>query len=161
MECDTNINYLQPTGFRMLIDRRRFSNVSFFVRSVDHSSITTNEAPAPFRKYTSIPQLPDTYTYSALDVTLIMDEDMKSYIELLNWMKQNVDENPKSFEDEEPSRADLVLTILSSKNNLNKTITYQDAFPTSIGGITMEASADGGDVITYTASFAFSKFEIT
>lgn len=160
MVCASSVNYLQPTGFRMMIDRRRFANVSFFIQSVDHPGLTTSAAESPFRKYETLPQLPDTYTYGQLSVNIIMDEDMNSYTEILNWMKTNVDENPVAAGEDEPSRSDLILTILTSKNNINKTIYYRDAFPTDIGAFSFEANADGTTTIVFPVTFRFTEFDI-
>lgn len=158
--CNDNVNYLQPTGFRLLIDKRRFANVVFFAQSVDHPGLSTQAADMPIRRFTSSPQLPDTYTYNDLTVTIMIDEDMRGYTELLNWLIQNVEENPQLPGEDEPSYADIALTILTSKNNVNKTIYYRGAFPVDIGSISLSADADGGTVITCPITFRYDKFEI-
>ena len=160
MVCASSVNYLQPTGFRMLIDRRRFANVSFYIQSVDHPGLTTSAAESPFRKYESLPQLPDSYTYGQLTVNIILDENMNSYTELLNWMLANVDGNPIAAGEEEPSHSDIVLSILTSKNNINKTVYYRDAFPTDLGSFTMAANTDGTEVIVFSVTFRYTKFDI-
>ena len=38
-ELTTNLNYLQPTGFRVIINRTRYPNLEYFVQSVSHQAI--------------------------------------------------------------------------------------------------------------------------
>ena len=35
-ELTSNINYLQPTGFRISIDRKRYPNLEYFCQQVIH-----------------------------------------------------------------------------------------------------------------------------
>ena len=35
-----NKNYLQPTGFRVIIDRENYPNLEFFAQSVDHTDVS-------------------------------------------------------------------------------------------------------------------------
>lgn len=161
MALTQNLNYLQPTGFRILVDSIRFSNFVFFAQSVTHPDLTTSAAEVRYRNYSSVPQIPDTFTYGELNMNVIVDEDMNSYTEIFNWMKTNVENNVRGPEEENSSYADLLLTILSSKNNLNKKIKYVNCFPTNIGSINLESNLEGGTpTITFPVSFRYTYFTI-
>lgn len=160
MSLTDNINYLQPSKFQVVIDRRRFANLNFFAQSFQHPNITTQAAEVPYRQYSSSPSVPDSFSYGELSVQFIMDEDMRSYMEIHNWLKNNVENEFQSQDKDEPTYADIVITILSSKNNVNKKIKYRNAFPVSIGEVPFEANVDGTTVITYPVSFRYTYFEI-
>jgi hypothetical protein len=157
-----NINYLQPTQFRIVIDRQRFPNIAFYAQSVNLPGLQVNPAPAPFRQYTDVPQVGDTFTYGELTMQAILDEDLNVYSEIYNWMQDMVKENFKeqSSGEDEPTMTDIFVSILSSHNNIIKTIKYRNAFVTSLGDIDMEVSTDATPVITFPVSFRFAYFEL-
>jgi len=165
MDPVDNINPLQPSQFRFLADRRRYGKFTFFAQSVSHPGLVTNAAEAPFRQYTSVPQIPDTYTYSELNVQVMLDEELSAYTQMQNWLVDNVQNEVKQpsevEEDEHASYADLFLTIQSNKNTINKSIHYKGAFPVSIGNIDMISSQDGVPMIVFPVAFRFTNFEIS
>lgn len=161
MALTENINYLQPTGFRIVVDRRRFGNFTFFAQNVSLPELSTAAAESSFRQYASVPQIPDTFNYGELSMNIIIDEDMNSYTEMLNWIKQNVTNEVNDTMDENSSYADLTVTILSSKNNLNKKMIYRDCFPTVVGSFTMETNISGTTpVVVFPVSFRYTYFDI-
>jgi len=160
MALTDNRNYLQPTAFKVVIDRRRFSNLNFFAQSFQHPGITTQAAEIPYRQYSSSPSVPDTFSYGELSIQFILDEDMESYTEIHNWIKNNVENEFQNQDKDEPTYADIVITILSSKNNVNKQIKYRNAFPVSIGEVNFEANVDGTSVLVFPVSFRYTYFDI-
>ena len=160
MALTTNINHLQASGFRFVADRRRLANLSFFAQSVNHPSITSNAAEVPYGKFQTVPSIGDKISYGALTCTMIIDEDMQSYLEIFNWIKHNIDNNDKGGTDVNAAFADLRMQILSSHNNVNKEIIYKDAFPTDLGEMNMESNLDGTAVMVVPVTFRFTEFEI-
>jgi hypothetical protein len=160
MSVTNNINYLQPSGFRVLVDRTRFANFTFFCQTVTHPNVSATATEVPFRQYASVPQPGDTFTYGTLEMSVILDEDMMGYTEILNWMKNNVNLT-QNVDDPEPSVADLTLSILSSKNTINKQIKYIDAFPTDIGSITLETTSSDTQVLSVPITFRYTYFELS
>lgn len=161
MAITQNINYLQPSGFKVLLDKRVGGSFSFFAQNVSHPGLTTSAAEISYRKFTSVPQVPDAYDYGALSMDVIVDEDLASYREIYDWLIRNVDKNRTGPESPEPSEIDLVVSILTSKNNTNKSITYRGAFPVEIGSINLIANPGGTDTITFPVTFRYTEFVIT
>jgi len=162
MEPISNLNFLQPTQFRFLVDRRKYGSFSFFAQNVTHPDVSTNAANPAFRQYTTVPTPPDSYTYGQLSVNMILDEDLKAYSEIFEWMKRNVDEEYKPPQDEESSYADIILTFQSNKNVINKKFKYRNSFPINLGSIDMIASdGDGGRALICPVTFAFTYFELS
>ena len=100
-----------------------------------------------------MPFAADKLTFGELSATIMIDEDMRAYTEMYDWMVRLV-ESPL------PQEADITVHILSSKNNTTKKIRYIDALPTVLGDINLEATTTDGQYLTFPVSFRFSYFEI-
>jgi hypothetical protein len=159
----TNFNYLQPTSFKLLIDRKHYPNLEFFCQSVAHPGITMNAVDLQYQK-TSVPFMGDVVQFTELSCEIILDEDMNSYTEMHNWIRRNLDNNSASNFDrtstDAPSYADITLSILSSHNNQIRQIKYIDAVPTSLGTIQFQSTSSGAEYLTFTADFNFTYFEL-
>ena len=98
----------------------------------------------------------DKFTFEDLSVKLIVDEDMKSYKEIFDWMNSSVmDENVL-----ENQLCDITLVVMTSHNNENRTFKFRNAFPTSIGGLEFDAGASEVSYITVDVVFSFSDMTI-
>jgi hypothetical protein len=165
-ELTDNINLFQPTGFKLIIDRKNYPNLEFFAQTVSHPGATLGAAEVPFSRIQSLPQPGDTLSFSELSVTILLDEDFNSYTEMYNWMVRLIQNKQKSaFEASQKEGAlatytDITVVALTSHNNLNKKIRYVDAIPVSVGDINFEATNSGVEYITFPVNFRFSYFEI-
>lgn len=163
VDLTTNINYLQPTSFKLLIDRKHYPNLEFFCQSVAHPGMEMSAIETPYKKV-AVPFTGDVVQFTDLACEIIIDEDMHSYTEMHNWMRRNLDNNVAGGLDrtsrDAPSYADITLSILSSHNNQNRQIRYIDAFPTSIGSINFQSTSSGVEYLTFSANFRFIYFEL-
>lgn len=160
----TNVNYLQPTGFSVTINRENYPNLEYFAQSVQHPSIDVSAVEMPFRRVNA-PIVGDKMQFGQVSFNFLIDEEMNTYNEIYDWMKRFV-ESPQvtstdAFRDTSiPTESDITVSILSSHNNVVKQIKYYSAFPVSIGDI--EFTTQSGDVapMTFNAAFRFVYFEI-
>jgi len=162
-ELTTNLNYLQPTGFKVTIDRTRYPNMEYFVQSVSHPGATLSPLELPSRRITSVPLAGDKMTFSEVTFSIILDENMTSYREMYDWMVRITNEGQVSALERDtkiPTYADVTLSVLSSHNNTIQKIRYKDCVPTSLGNIEFVSSAGDTTYVTFDASFRFSQFEI-
>lgn len=164
-ELTTNINYLQPTSFKLVLDRKNYPNLEFFCQTITHPGMIMSAVEMPYQKIAGIPFPGDKLTFNELAANIILDEDMKAYDEMFAWIRRLLDtpavSNVRSSrEDIAPDTADISLMILSSSNNTTKQIKYLDCVPTALGDIQFESTADGTSFITFQASFRFSYFEL-
>lgn len=162
-ELTTNLNYLQPTGFKVVIDRTRYPNMEYFVQSVSHPGAQLTPLELPVRRITSVPLAGDKMTFSEVSFNIILDEDMKSYREMFDWMTRIVNDGQVSAGQRDtkiPTYADVTLHVLSSHNNTVQKIRYLDCVPTGLGDINFESTAGDTTYVTFAASFRFSQFEI-
>ena len=163
MALTTNKNYLQPTGFKIVIDRRNYSNLEFFAQSVIHPGASVNPLEIPTTRVTSLPLAGDKITYTNLTMDVILDEDMESYKEMQNWLERIVNEGhvPETTDTKVSTYADINVMIMSSHNNKNVQIKYKECMPVDIGSVNLASNVGDVAYLTFQVSFRFSEFEIS
>jgi hypothetical protein len=155
----TNPNFLSPLNFKFSI--KRAPHINFFIQKVSIPSITlpSYESPNPFVK---IPEPGEHINYGDLDITFRVDENLKNYLEIHNWIRALG--KPKDFSEYkalsdkktytgDSIRSDISLMILSSAKNANYEIVFVDAYP-------YDLTDQSVDYIEATASFKYVLFEI-
>ena len=159
-----NANYLQPNGYKFVVDRQRFKNIEFFAQVVQHPSVTIDAVNVPFRRAV-VTEPGNTATFGELNVDVIIDEEMKVYEEIYNWMTSMLSYNvqPDLVNSRTPDfklSYDMTLSILTSQNNANRRIRYKDAFPTSLGNVMFNTAVGDVQYIVMPVQFAYSTFEL-
>lgn len=172
-----NLSYLAPTQFELLI--KKLPNTKYFSTGVNVPSISVAEVQQPTRYGANVKVPGDKISYGEITVTFIVDENMENWTELYTWMSQItsstdpdkyrslVGANRRANEpydgsgDYDAVYSDMTIVVTTAANNPNRYIRIQDAFPTSLGEITMDTTVAGGlSYVTCTASFQFTTFEI-
>jgi hypothetical protein len=160
-----NVNLFQPTGFRLIIDRKNYANLEFFAQSVSHPSTTLQAVEVPFQRIQGVPFAGDAISYGELTINILMDEDFNAYTEMFNWMKRLLVTNQVNARESMDkgilsTETDITVVAMSSHNNANKSIVYKSALPVSIGDINFEATNQSVEFITFPVTFRFTEFEI-
>lgn len=159
----SNLNFLQPSNFKVVIDRKKYGNLEFFVQRVVHPGLTISNPTIPYSRIGSISVPGDTAQFEDLSMDVIMDEQMKGYTEVYDWMLRSVQTNHTARDArkaEEPIEVDILLAITSSNNNLIKQIRYRDCVPTSLGTMLMESVTNTTTVVTFPLTFKVGYFEV-
>lgn len=161
MSITMNKNYLSPTNFKITIDLANYRNLEYFVQSFNHPSVTIPSAELAYKR-TNAFFAGDKLDYGELSVQILVDEDMEVYDELYNWAERLVNEEQINTQTDNciGTFADITLNILSSKNNINRTIRYKECVLTNIGDLSFDVNAGGDSFITCNASFRFTTFEM-
>lgn len=163
----TNTNFLSPLGFRFQI--KKTPHVNYFVQAVNLPSMALGftSIPSPFIK---IPVPGDHLQFGDLDITFKVDEDMKNYLEIYNWMlgigKPNDYQQYAALKNQDQGSgegilSDLTLTVLSSAMNPIYEITFVDAYPTSLSGLQFTSELADVEYLQSTVSFQYRIFNIT
>lgn len=148
----SNFNGLSPTGFKLSIDRTKYANVEYFVTSFSIPDISIGEIQLPYRG--QIGYIPgERVEYGALSIRFMIDEDMKNYIEIYNWIQDNVAK--KSI-----TTSDMILSVLTSHNNVSKQFQFINAFPTSSSGIEFGTQNTEVEYLQADISFRYDRFKI-
>tara|TARA_Y100001937_G_C7030536_1_gene289890 strand:+ start:333 stop:824 length:492 start_codon:yes stop_codon:yes gene_type:complete len=156
-------NYLEPTGFKIVLNREHYRQTEYFITSVNHPSVTLPSVEVPFRSINT-QQPGDRLQFSEVTFNMILDENLNNYIEMYDILKETVQTADLYRHNrqvtERPLDMDIRLITLSSKNNANREIIYYDTRLTSIGDIEFEATRADVQYITVPLSFEFNYFEI-
>jgi|TARA_R110000744_G_scaffold88406_2_gene172372 hypothetical protein len=155
MAITENKNFLQPTGFRVIVEREHYGNLEFFAQTVQHPGTTVSAAEVSNpRLQSGLPVAGDSINYGELSLSLILDEDLTAYKEVQKWLEDGV------FTEESPYH-DITVIVLTSHNNFCAKIQYKNCIPTQLGAI--EFASTTGDVtyINFDATFRFSEFIIS
>jgi hypothetical protein len=157
-------NFLQPTGFKLVIDRAQFGNLEFFANQVTHPSIDIGETLQPFRGVDA--HFPgDKIQYAQMSAEVMLDEDMKVYEELHSWLLRTQDKQVNAVDTTTSSGLkttyDMQMLVLTSHNNQVRSFKYKDAFPTSLGTVNFTAATGTVQAITVPVTFSYSQFDFS
>ena len=159
-----NINFLSPVGFAFKIKKAPHLNYFIQSASIPGVSIAPIDVPNPFSK---VPFVGSQLTYDTLSVTFKVDEDMKNYMEIYDWLIGMG--FPKEFDQYQQIAvrptgegifSDLTLIVNTSAKNPNIEVTYYDAFPTSISALTFDTTSEDIAHITCTVEFKYGRYVI-
>jgi flagellar hook assembly protein FlgD len=87
-------------------------------------------------------------------VALGFPESYDQYVTFLAGDTTQYDELAKNY-------SDATLEILDSNNNVVRTITFYDAFPTTLDSITFASTNEGVNYVVGSATFRFGHFKFT
>lgn len=167
----TNPNFLQPNKFQLNFSR--VPNIQYFCQSVGVPGISLSEVPqnTPFVDL-FVPG--EKAIYDMLNVTFLIDEEMKSWIEIHDWIRAMT--FPTQYEEYQrlgqlnknvslranitPQYSDATITILSSSNIPYYRFKFFDCFPTSISSFVMAATDSPDSAMTADATFRYSYYNI-
>lgn len=145
-----NLNFLSPTGFKLVINRNRFANLEYFATSVTLPSLNLGIVDIAKNQYKGYIQ--GDVTVDDLSIRVAIDEDLSVYKEVFDWIIENRDSmNPLTY--------DATLIILTSHNNPNKSIRFKNIFPTSIGPLEFSTQSSDIEYLQADINFRYDEFE--
>ncbi len=164
----TNRNFLSPAGFQFSITKT--PKVSFFCSSANIPMISfdTNIQPS-YLKDIDVPG--EKLEYEDLSITFLVDEDLKNYMAIHNWMTGlGFPESTKEFKDEttkpDTSRdlnqqySDGSLSILNSNYRTNAIVKFKDLFPTALSSLEFDTGVTDIQYFTAQATFKYLVYNI-
>ena len=157
----TNLNQLNVVSFDVSFSR--LPAVQYFCQRISLPTIVLGETnePSPFL---NLPLEGDTLTFEAMSLSFIIDEDLKNYISIYNWMTalgfpRDYDQfaalKTISTGSEETKYSDLTIVLHTNKSNPNYRVKFTDCFPTSLSSIQFDSTPTGMDPIVVDATFNF------
>ena len=161
-----NKNFLSPLNFRFQV--KKCPNVNFFIQNVNLPGVTlvAVETPNPFVK---IPRTGDHIEYEDLMINFKIDEDLKNYMEIFNWIRDLG--FPDNF-DQYKSIAgrpvysglgitsDLSLIVLSSSRNPIYELTFKDAFPITMSSVIFDSTQQDVQFVEAAVTFRYRTFTV-
>ena len=161
-----NQNFLSPLGFKLQINKTPLTN--YFIQSVELPSVTlgTADVETPF---TRVPFPGTKLTFGNLQFTFKVDEDMKNYMEIYEWLRavgfpdnfaQYSNIAGAALASGDGIYSDITLVILNSAMNPNIEVTFFDCFPVDLSQLTFDSTSADVQYLTATATFANRRFDI-
>ena len=155
-------NYLSPTSF--VVSVSRLPNVEFFTRRtiIPGVSMTPTERPSPIK---NLYEVSDRVSYSELDLSFVLDENMNNYIEVKNWMESigtpdSTDQYARLIKSDEGARSDISIIVNNSSKNPNIRFDFVDCFPISLSPISLDVTSTDIQYPEVTATFRHNGFKL-
>ena len=143
----TNINPLADVQFKF--DISALPNTSFFVQTCNLPGITLEAQAIATPQLQNFSRHTGVITYEALDITFMIDEYLKNWQEIYEWMIG--DENKYTT---------AVLTILSSSMNPTMEIHFKEIFPTTLSAIPFDSTTTDPVYQVATVNFNYTEYII-
>ena len=169
-----NRNYLSPTGFNFTL--QRCPKVSFFSNTAQIPGIDLGVAIQP-NYFNNIPRPGDKIDFSDFTLRFLIDEDLKNYMQLQNWMRglgfpENLAEIYRELakaqevyegemEGEQLLYSDGTLQVLNSTSNPQFLVKFSGMFPTSLSTLDFDATPTDIEYFTAEATFKYTMYNIT
>jgi len=168
-----NRNFLSPTGFKFTLNNA--PKVSFFCNQANIPDLTLGTAVQP-TYLKDIDQPGDKLTFGDLTLKFLVDEDLKNYMEIQNWLRglgypESLDQiyeyqktGNKSMD--LPTRSmsnmfsDGTLQILSSSFITKFQVKFRQMFPYSLTTLDFDATANDIEYFTASVSFKYLIYDI-
>ena len=160
-----NTSFLQPTKYQLSF--ARMPHLTYFCQTFSLPGVSTSEVirTTPFVDL-KVPG--DKVQYDPLEFTFIVDEDLRTWLELHNWIvgytfPKNFDQYrrlKKEYADYGGIVSDAVVTIMSNKNTPNIRVSFKDCFPTDVTSLMFDYTMDANMTLTASATFKYNYFDI-
>lgn len=174
-DLPSNKNFLSPLGFTFTI--KKTPGVNYFVQSVSLPSLNLGQADiqTPFVK---LPVPGDHIDFSNLTITFRVDEEMRNYKELFDWIVAlGFPENFQQYSAIAPNRgrfggsitnpvagtgiySDASLMILNSVKAPIVEYTFKNLYPISLSDIQFDTRDSDVNYVDVTATFAYELFKL-
>ena len=142
-----NINPLAEVQFRF--DIGALPNTSFFIQSVNLPGVTLEGVVISTPQLQNFSRHTGIITYDPLNVTFLIDEYLKNWQEVFEWMIG-----------EENKYTTAVLTILSSSMNPTMELHFKDIFPTSLSEVSFNSTSTDPVYQVATVNFNYTEYII-
>tara|TARA_R110002153_G_scaffold27498_4_gene85392 strand:+ start:764 stop:1246 length:483 start_codon:yes stop_codon:yes gene_type:complete len=152
---DCGSNFLEPSGFKILINRQNLPNLEFYAQSIQHPDVDMPVTEISYPRVGKVGVVGESVNFGMLTIDVILDEKMLSYREVYDWMLSAINSEHKLTP---ASYFDMTLSILTSNNTPNREFKYINAFPTNVGAIPFSAM-NSGEYISFPVTFRFDYFE--
>ena len=164
----TNKNFLSPIGFVFLLQRAQ--KTSFLCQKATIPNMSLGEVPIPTAGMVPIP-IEGNMVYGDLEVEFIVDEDLRNYMEVHNWMRALV--TPQNYGErtdwerkyqfhasDDPRYSDATLQVLNNNNLANFDVLFKSVFPVALGALPFDVTQSDNQYLTATATFKYMLFEV-
>ena len=168
-----NRNFLSPIGFLFLIEKAK--KVSFLCQKASIHTLSLGQVDIPTAGRVSIP-IEGNVQYGNLDIDFIVDEDLRNYMEIHNWIRalglpSDNDERAAWVDTwsrgdarrtayDSAKYSDATLQVLNNNNLTNFEVIFENMFPTQLSTMDFDVTGSDNDFMIATATFSYTLFEV-
>ncbi len=146
-EQPKNINYLTNVQFKFeLVD---YPGVTFFVQGVNLPGLSTQAAQMPFPRQPGIQKNLGVIEFEMLSIQFLVDEYLKNYTRIWNWMMDKSGENTNA-----------ILTLLSSHMNPFMEIHFNGVFPIGLSELLFDSTTTEPDYKVANLTMSYKNYTI-
>jgi hypothetical protein len=157
-----NVSLLQPTKFSFVIPEMQ--NLVYFVQNINLPGVSTSEVPVE-TPFSSTYRHGDKLVYETLNITFLIDEDLKAWEETLNWLTSLT--FPKDYRQygriqgqKKRLYYDAILTINTNANLPNLRIKFFDCHPITLSEIAFSTTDSAENNMIADVTFRYDRYEI-
>jgi hypothetical protein len=165
-------DYAQNSQFRVSFPN--YPKIEYFCTAIAIPGISLTAVDRP-TSLANIPMVGDTITYENFEMTFMVDENLENYREIYDWMInigfpdshsqfRNLDRReqgggPGRGKGDRELYDDIMITILSSKNNPVVRVRLYEAWPVTLGGLEYTQSGTDVEYLTCSVSWAYMYYD--
>lgn len=161
-----NKSFLSPIGFRFAC--KRLPHVNYFCTSATIPDITLGETSSVDNPFIKLPVPGDKLTFGRLDLTFRVDEDMKNFQEIYNWLvalgyPDNFSQRGAIGRTQVSTGeiySDGSLMVMTNNYKPNIEISFVDLYPASLSSLEFDIEQSDVEYLKATVSFAYRKYDI-
>ena len=158
---DTN-NYLGVNYFQLEITRT--PTVTYFCQTANLPSLTLTPVEQPSTLGLRPKWIGCQYAYEDLQVSFLVDEDMRNWLEVYRWMEEigNLENNDSVIAETQTMDffSDITLLITNSSYKPKYRVQFKKAFPIAISSIQFNTASMDTEPIIATATFTYDSYTI-
>lgn len=154
-----NINYLSGNFFTFFIEK--IPNFRYYVQSVNLPMLSSRSINQP-AVFGTFPKIPATnFVFDDLQVTFLVDNEMKAWKDIYNWMKTlgNL-KNYKDAVNDDAKFSMATLLIMNSAYTPISKVNFYYVFPVNLGSINFSVTSQTTDPVSMSVNFAYSYYEL-
>lgn len=158
----TNTSFLQPNKFSFTIPTLPF--MTYFCQNVSLPGVSTSPVVVD-TPFSNTFRHGDKLVYDSLIVTILVDEDLRSWEETYKWLVSLTfpNEFPEyvTYKDKKATPYhDAILTINNNNHQPNIRIKFTNCHPSALTGVSLSTTASAADILTCDITFRYDGFDI-
>ena len=149
------------TGNRFQFILTRCPTVTFFCQRANIPSVSFGASVQSNSTGVALKRPGTSYVYEDLQIGFTVDENMKNWLEIYDWMLDIGVNYKKQIEavKEQQKTATGYLLVMNSKYSPIIAFKYKNIFPTYLGGVDFDVSLTDSETSIATATFSYSHYE--
>lgn len=157
-----NTSFLQSNRFTFAFPTLPF--LKYFCQTVTLPSVTTSPVSIS-NPFSDTYRHGDKLVYDQLNVTAIVDEDLRVWEETYNWIQsltkpEQFKQYIRYFNKKADPYHDGVLTVNTNANRPNMRFTFLRCHPVGIGSLNFNTTENAQTILTLDITFRYDRYEI-